>query len=345
MADGDNANDRFLYASTPSAGLHLLLTMWPQIRQRLPTARLDVYYGFWPYAMWNEQAHLVRLRKQIEPLLEQDGVHYHGMRSETDLALAYAAAGFYAYPTDKAETSGIALMKAQSCGCIPVTSGQMTSATPETCGEFDLGPPGRPGKYITYESEWQQDFLHALLRAAARPPAELAALRARMKASARQRFSWARVAEQWSGLFRNATRPPTGGEHTTSPPPPSSRRAPSPTPTRTRTRPSRSPPSPPPPLPPAASPLPSSATPSPPDVTSAQGSRGTPSCDDLDDLAEADGVVEEVQSEEQGEEERAIAQRTVAAAARLADIRRELEAQRVERERLLKRVRARCDSA
>ena len=36
---------------------------------------------------------------------------YHGMRSEAVLAEAYAAAGFYAYPTDKAETSGIALMK------------------------------------------------------------------------------------------------------------------------------------------------------------------------------------------------------------------------------------------
>ena len=41
------------------------------------------------------------------------------LRSEEVLAAAYARAGFYAYPTDKAETSGIALMKAQACGCIP----------------------------------------------------------------------------------------------------------------------------------------------------------------------------------------------------------------------------------
>lgn len=71
MADGDNENDRFLYASTPSAGLHLLLTMWAQIRSAIPTAKLDVYYGFWPYAMWNEQKHLIAMRKLIEPLLEQ----------------------------------------------------------------------------------------------------------------------------------------------------------------------------------------------------------------------------------------------------------------------------------
>ena len=41
------------------------------------------------------------------------GVVYHGMVSETELAQAYAQAGWYAYPSDKPETSGIALMKAQ----------------------------------------------------------------------------------------------------------------------------------------------------------------------------------------------------------------------------------------
>ena len=48
IADGPNHNNHFLYASTPSAGLHLLLTMWREIRESLPNARLDVYYGFWP---------------------------------------------------------------------------------------------------------------------------------------------------------------------------------------------------------------------------------------------------------------------------------------------------------
>jgi len=56
MADGANRNDKFIYASTPSAGLHLLLSMWEKVRSALPDATLDVYYGFWPYAMWAEQA-------------------------------------------------------------------------------------------------------------------------------------------------------------------------------------------------------------------------------------------------------------------------------------------------
>lgn len=85
-----------------------------QVRAALPNASLHVYYGFWPYAMWREQPHLVALKAELEPLLDSlPGVHYYGMRSETDLARAYADAGFYAYPSDKPETSGIALMKAQ----------------------------------------------------------------------------------------------------------------------------------------------------------------------------------------------------------------------------------------
>ena len=212
IANGPNHNDRFLYASTPSAGLELLLAMWPQIRARLPTARLDVYYGFWPAAMWNEQPHLLQLKKQLEPLLKQEGVHYHGMRSEAELAWACAEAGFYAYPTDKAETSGIALMKAQACGCIPITSGLTASALPETCADegnfYDLGPAGRPaGVCISSDPDWQRDFVRALLAAATRPPAELATLRERMKDSARRRFSWASVARQWTQIFHNETAP------------------------------------------------------------------------------------------------------------------------------------------
>ena len=62
------------------------------------------------------------------------------MVSETELAQAYAAAGWYAYPSDKPETSGIALMKAQACGAVPITSGQLASALPETVGGWDLEP-------------------------------------------------------------------------------------------------------------------------------------------------------------------------------------------------------------
>ena len=142
-------------------------------------------------------------------------VYAAGMRPEAELAAAYARAGFYAYPTDKAETSGIALMKAQACGCIPITSGQTVSALPETCGEWDLGPEGREG-YIAQSAQWQGDYLDALIAAARRPAAEMRSFRQRMKGAARARFSWATVARQWHELFRP---PATDGDADTPRPP------------------------------------------------------------------------------------------------------------------------------
>ena len=203
IVDGPNARDRFIYASSASAGLLLLLQMWPRVREELPTASLHVYYGFWPYAMWAEQKPLIELRAQIDPLLKAPGVVYHGMVSETELAQAYAQAGWYAYPSDKPETSGIALMKAQACGAVPITSGQLASALPETVGSWDLGPKARHGK-IGIEPEWQRDYVQALLEAVRRPAAEMVRFRREMKEAARQRFSWASVAAQWDERFRAA---------------------------------------------------------------------------------------------------------------------------------------------
>ena len=63
------------------------------MRAAITDAELHVYYGFWPYAMWAEQPHLVSLKKTLEPMLKQPGVYYHGMVSERDLAKGYASAG------------------------------------------------------------------------------------------------------------------------------------------------------------------------------------------------------------------------------------------------------------
>ena len=200
IVDGPNLHSRYIYASSASAGLQLLLQLWPQVKAALPDAELHVYYGFWPYAMWAEQPHLIALKAQIEPLLAQPGVVYHGMVSEVELAAAYASAGWYAYPSDKPETSGIALMKALACGAVPVTSGQLASALPETLAQWDLGPTRRHGS-IGKDAAWQRDYVAALIAAARRPAAEMATYRREMKADGRRRFSWSSVAAQWDRQF------------------------------------------------------------------------------------------------------------------------------------------------
>ena len=49
----------------------------------------------------------------MHALLKQEGVEYYGMVNASTIAAAYAASGFYVFPSDKPETSGVNLMKAQ----------------------------------------------------------------------------------------------------------------------------------------------------------------------------------------------------------------------------------------
>ena len=120
---------------------------------------------------------------------------------------------------------------------MPITSGQLASALPETVGSWDLGPKPRHGK-IGVEPEWQQDYVHAnpnpspspspnrnsnpdpgpdpnpdqdyvraLLDALRRPADEMARYRHAMKAAARERFSWAAVAALTLALALTLTAP------------------------------------------------------------------------------------------------------------------------------------------
>ena len=97
---------------------------------------------------------------------------YHGMVGAKDLARAVAAAGFYVYPCTIAEISSISLMRAQAMGAIPITSRHINSALPETAGVYDLGPPARPG-LISDDDDWQNEFVHAVVRAVNSPRSEM----------------------------------------------------------------------------------------------------------------------------------------------------------------------------
>ncbi|RHY63382.1 hypothetical protein DYB38_006647, partial [Aphanomyces astaci] len=125
MADqGINSPTHFVYGSSPSRGLETVLDSWGDIRRRLPTATLHVYYGFTrAFVQFAQPSDLWRQRMEL--LLRQDGI-------------TYAAAGFYLYPTTYPETSCVSIMKAMAHGAIPITSKR--GALAEVVGPFDLGP-------------------------------------------------------------------------------------------------------------------------------------------------------------------------------------------------------------
>ena len=46
FVNGNNKNNRFMYASAPNRGLKEVLLGWKDIKQAIPNAELTVYYGF-----------------------------------------------------------------------------------------------------------------------------------------------------------------------------------------------------------------------------------------------------------------------------------------------------------
>ena len=149
QAFGDRA-PRCIYSSQPNRGLDVLLEVWPEIRQRVPEAELDVYYGWEVYDQIAERSHQMRgYRVLLDHLLdraggEAGGVLMRGRLSQAELHAAMARARIWSYPTAAPETSCIGAMEARAAGLAIVTSD--FAALSETVGHdhgvlipFDAG--------------------------------------------------------------------------------------------------------------------------------------------------------------------------------------------------------------
>ena len=205
--DGPNDNHRFIYASAPNRGLATVLVSWKTIKQHIPNAELEVYYGFSKSFLnycKNSMPNCDEWLKQMKTLLEQDGINYHGMADHHTLGKGYARSGFYLYPTSYPETGCVALMKAQALGAIPITSRHYDSTLPELTGDFDLGPPlteSRKTGRIDRDRDWTEAWINSVVKAATMEPEQIRAHRARMVQSARKRFLWTTVAGLWNDAF------------------------------------------------------------------------------------------------------------------------------------------------
>eukprot|EP00945_MAST-04E_sp_MAST-4E-sp1_P004700 g4700.t1 len=205
--NGPNENNRFIYASAPNRGLSIVLVGWAQIKRAIPSAILEVYYGFSDAFLKFGQTSIPNFPswlQKMKELLKQDGIIYHGMADHHTLGKGYARSGFYLYPTSYPETGCVALMKAQALGAIPITSQHDDSTLPELTSEFDLGPPmteARKARRIDEVVEWQQEWVDSVVKAATMDERKIAEHRARMITKSRKRFLWSTVAGLWDDAF------------------------------------------------------------------------------------------------------------------------------------------------
>ena len=95
-------------------GLSVVLKhFWPEILKKHPESEFHIYYGF--------NGIDENLKKEIEPLLLQDGVTHHGRVNHEEIAKEYQRSSFlFYYTATPNECDCVSVMEALASGCIPI---------------------------------------------------------------------------------------------------------------------------------------------------------------------------------------------------------------------------------
>jgi hypothetical protein len=172
------------YFSAYYRGLEMLLLMWPKIKERVPEATLDIYYGWQSWiAMEGENDFYKRVTKMLEHAKQFD-VTEHGRVSHTELAEAMSNTKVWAYPTEFEEVHCITALKTQTAGCTPVVTA--AGALPETVLYGNIVESKK-----IYEDQFKQGkFIDAVVEALESDE---------VGGGFDESWTWESVAKQWLG--------------------------------------------------------------------------------------------------------------------------------------------------
>lgn len=174
------------YFSAYYRGLECLLRMWPKIREQVPDATLDVYYGWESWvALEGEDEFYHRMEAKFEELKDQ-GVTVHGRVSHSKLAKAMKEIQVWAYPTEFPEIHCITALKAQEARCYPVVTNVAALDETVQCGV-------KIKSQKIYSDEYKQaKFIDAVVDA----------LKNKKEGTPVPNTDWSDVAQQWDKVIR-----------------------------------------------------------------------------------------------------------------------------------------------
>jgi hypothetical protein len=141
---------RAIWASSPDRGLHHLLSMWPDIRRRVPDAELNIFYEVRSLIerlnnVTDENGRRARYVAEALPKLERMGVSVRGFVPSIAIAREYQASAVMSYtcdPTRHTETFAGAVLDACAGGCWPILTD--VDCLPSVYGSAATIIPGNP---------------------------------------------------------------------------------------------------------------------------------------------------------------------------------------------------------
>jgi len=185
---------RLLWTSSYDRGLETLLKLFPIIRQEIPKAELHIFYG---WNLWDRMhagnKEMMARKEKICRMMEQPGVYHHGRVPQNQILDEYLKSSILAYPTEFGEISFITGMKAQACGCIPITT---TAGCLDETIQFGLKVDS---KNIYSDIDAQKEWVEGVINVLKNPPTEEE--RKPMMKWARKKFNWDNISQKWNKIF------------------------------------------------------------------------------------------------------------------------------------------------
>jgi glycosyltransferase involved in cell wall biosynthesis len=189
---------RCAYSSTPFRGLETLLRMFPHMRQRIPTLRLDVFSSMKVYG-WSSEADQ-EAYGAVYKAADQPGVSRHGSVAQPQLMDSLSKCGLFLYPNTFAETSCIAAIEAQACGAVVITTARAALNETVENGKSGICLHGEPSS-----PAYQREFVTTVTRLV-QSPARLEELSNYARARAFRVYSWSTIAKEWMTIFEAMPR-------------------------------------------------------------------------------------------------------------------------------------------
>jgi glycosyltransferase involved in cell wall biosynthesis len=189
--DGQLKRDphRCIYMSANERGLRILYDIWPEVKQAVPKATLDVYYGWHSFDAVNRNnpERMTWKATMQQKAKELDGVVDHGRIGQDEIVKEIYQSGIWAYPSLFPEVNCITGQKAMAGGAVPVTS--------DFAALKDLVKYGQQVPMGDFEKPDIKRYKEALIEALKKPVPE--SYRRTMMQWARDEFAWGKTAAGW----------------------------------------------------------------------------------------------------------------------------------------------------
>lgn len=185
---------RLIYASDYYRGLELMLRYgWPVIREKIPRAELDIFYG-WDFfdIVWKNDPQKQNWKKMMIKLMNQPGVIEHGRIGQGVLATHLKKASILYYGCNFKEIDCITVRQAAIAGCVPCTTNYAVLAEKNYVKKFS-GDPFDKETQITLAQE-----IASLLNE--KTSSKIDSMRSDFGSKAAKE-SWEWVAKQWLGVL------------------------------------------------------------------------------------------------------------------------------------------------